>query len=107
MLHEATEGVLRRALASKVAVAVHGYDAGSLEVNSDDFQTIKVQLLALGIIQESERKRSASDRSAYWTLTPYGRHYTMTLKAIRSSHAALEALARRGVVDKPCDDDAR
>lgn len=50
---------------------------------NNDFQTIKVQLIALQIIQKSERKRTAKDTDTYWTLTPYGNRLMMQLKALK------------------------
>lgn len=50
--------------------------------SEEDFQTIKVQFLALGLIRKSERKRAVKDTSAYWTLTPYGNTYLVQLKAL-------------------------
>jgi len=100
MLNEAHEAGMKLALENKLAELAKVSSDGFVRINVEDFQTIKVQLLALGIIQQSERKRTASDTNTYWTLTAYGRHYTMTLKAIRSPGAALEALARRGSVSE-------
>ena len=40
-------------------------------VNDDDFQTVKVQLRALGLISKSAKNRSVKDTNTYWTLTPY------------------------------------
>jgi len=57
----------------------------SFTLNEEDFQTIKVQLLALGLIQESVKKRTVSDKQTYWTVTAYGRRYATVIKAIRTS----------------------
>lgn len=54
-----------------------------IEINGVDFQTIKIQLIALGLIEKSERKRSIKDIDVYWTLTPYGENKMMSLKAIK------------------------
>lgn len=54
-------------------------------LNGDDFNTIKVQLLALRLMSKSSKKkpRSVNDKSAYWTLTPYGERIMTELRAIR------------------------
>ena len=52
-------------------------------VNDGDFQTIKVQLRALGLIQQSRKPRTVKDTATYWTLTPYGDHVMTQLRAIR------------------------
>lgn len=57
-----------------------GYD---YSIDETDFQTIKVQLIALCIMKISERKRTAKDTDTYWTLTPYGNKLMMQLKALK------------------------
>ena len=54
----------------------------SFKVEDDSFDTIKVQLLALGLIKRSERKHSATDVNTYWSLTPFGETSMMKLRAI-------------------------
>ncbi|MCG8470513.1 MAG: DUF4062 domain-containing protein [Desulfobacterales bacterium] len=49
----------------------------------DDFQTIKVQLRALGLMVQSNKPRSIKDTGTYWTLTPYGDSVMNKLRAIK------------------------
>jgi hypothetical protein len=53
------------------------------KVDSDDFQTIKIQLRALGLITKSTKSRSVKDTGTYWTLTPYGDNVMTRLRAIQ------------------------
>jgi hypothetical protein len=53
-----------------------------LKVFEEDFQTIKVQLRALGLIGKSTKARSVKDTQTYWTLTPYGDTVMTRLRAI-------------------------
>lgn len=55
----------------------------NFKVKRDDFNTIKVQLRALGLIVKSTRSRSVADSRTYWTLTPYGDNVMTQLRAIR------------------------
>lgn len=48
-----------------------------------DFQTVKVQFRALGLIVKSEKNRSIKDKNTYWSLTPYGESHMITLRAIK------------------------
>lgn len=82
MLSEADEAQLKTALRQRIA-AGEGVEPVYIRLSEDDFQTIKVQLLALGLIKQSDRKRTVADKATYWTLTPFGRHHLMTLRAIR------------------------
>jgi hypothetical protein len=59
-------------------------------VSSEDFHTILVQLMALGLITQSERRRSVTDKRTYWTLTPYGRTRLIQLRAIRRKEASTD-----------------
>lgn len=54
-----------------------------ININEDDYQTIKVQLRALGLILQSDKKRAMSDKGTYWTLTPYGDTIMNQLRAIK------------------------
>ena len=54
-------------------------------IEESSFQTIKVQLYALHIIELSDKKRTIKDTDTYWKLTPYGLRVMMHLKALRKN----------------------
>lgn len=56
---------------------------GNFKIINSDFQTIKVQLRALGLITKSQRARSVKDTGTYWSLTPYGDNVMTKLRAIK------------------------
>lgn len=61
-------------------------DYGKLETTwsvDENLHDIKIQLFALGLIQQSDRRRAVSDKEAYWTLTQRGRERLMRLRARR------------------------
>ncbi|AJH14500.1 DUF4062 domain-containing protein [Myroides profundi] len=49
-----------------------------------DYQTIKVQLRALGLITKSNKSRSIKDNGTYWSLTPFGDEVMTRLRAIKA-----------------------
>lgn len=53
------------------------------KINNDDFQTVKVQLRALGLMNKSIKSRSVKDTDTYWSLTPYGDEVMTKLRAIK------------------------
>ena len=64
------------------------HDTAKLSLNNflisgECFQTIKVQLRALGLIRQSTKPRAVKDTATYWTLTPYGDNVMTQLRAIR------------------------
>ncbi len=69
------------------------------EVGEKDFQTIKVQLRALGLITKSEKSRSVKDVETYWTLTPYGDEVMTWLCAIRRTETSEKSA--KGANKKP------
>lgn len=97
MINEATDLHIRRALNQTVqnrSIAkrdrdkrVKTHKTREFKVSDHDFQTIKVQLRALGLIMKSQRPRSIKDTNTYWTLTPYGDQVLTTLRAIRKDEA--------------------
>ena len=56
-----------------------------VSLDSGVLQTIKIQLLALGLIQKSSKKHGLNDLGTYWKLTPYGETYLLKLRALRKS----------------------
>jgi hypothetical protein len=56
-------------------------------IRRDDFQTLKVQLRALGLITKNTRNRSVKDTATYWTLTPYGDTQMTRLRAIHRAES--------------------
>lgn len=93
MIHEANTIELRARLSTlvgklAVAQAKQGKDYKGhrrprfAEVDQSDFETIIIQLSALGLITQSLKSRSVKDKSTYWTLTPYGTTQMNQLRAI-------------------------
>lgn len=111
MIDEATDGDLRdefNRMTRQVNIGkleghkdLKGYSLKDFKISEDDFNTIKVQLLALKLIEKSVKSRSVKDKANYWTLTPYGESVMTELRAIRregyeapaprSSNKAVEA----------------
>ena len=65
-------------------------DLSDFHMHDDDFQTIKVQLRALGLMVMSDKARSVKDVTTYWTLTPYGDDVMTRLRAIKKVTVAEE-----------------
>jgi hypothetical protein len=93
MIHESPEGKLKQALDTFVAEKLQP-DIGETQelsrhriddvtLNDQDFQTVKIQLRAIGLVAKSEKARSVKDSGTYWTLTPYGDEVMTRLRAIR------------------------
>jgi len=94
MIHEASDGQLREALNKFVAKyglseitkgEGKGHSFRNLSIDEEDFQTIKVQLRALGLMVKNEKNRSVKDTGTYWTLTPYGDSVMNRLRAIEKN----------------------
>lgn len=58
-------------------------DPVSFTITPRDEQTIKIQLRALGLIEQSKKTRSIKDTRTFWSLTPYGDATLVQLRAIR------------------------
>jgi hypothetical protein len=95
MIHEASEAKLKGALDNFVLEKLYpeilknkafkGHRVMSGALDEQDFQTVKIQLRALGLMAKSEKNRSVKDSGTYWTLTPYGDEVMTRLRAIRRS----------------------
>lgn len=93
MIHEAPEVRLKEAIDAFVTdrlrptvVAEKDFARHrivEITLDDQDFQTVKIQLRALGLVAKSEKARSVKDSGTYWTLTPYGDEVMTILRAIR------------------------
>ncbi len=93
MINEASEGAMKSALDRFIEheslpkihdeMGISPNVVRYFHVQEKDFQTVKVQLRALGLIARSEKPRSVRDVATYWTLTPYGDGVMTRLRAIR------------------------
>lgn len=90
MIGEARDNELKHALNEFVQVngasdRVGGrpMEMSGFSVTEPDFQTIKVQLRALGLIAPSTRPRAVKDTATYWTLTRHGDDVMNRLRAVR------------------------
>lgn len=64
-------------------------------ISDVDFQTIKVQLCALGLITKGTKPRSSKDSATYWKLTSYGDKVMVQLRALKR-----EQISANEVVEK-------
>ena len=87
MINECPENRLRAAVSDMVNQIEKGAASGRI-LSDESFQTIKVQLFALGIIKPSTKKHATADVNTYWTLTPYGNKVMMRLKAIKKRNTS-------------------
>jgi hypothetical protein len=53
------------------------------KIEDNDFQTLKIQFRALGMITESTKRRGVHDKNKYWTLTQFGDNVMTRLRAIK------------------------
>jgi hypothetical protein len=58
----------------------------NFSVASHDEQTIKIQLRALGLIEQSKKARSVKDTRTFWSLTAYGDSVLIQLRAIQKGY---------------------
>jgi hypothetical protein len=64
-----------------------------LILSNRDFQKLKLQYRALGLITKETSQKSLKDTSTYWTLTPYGDLLMTQANAAKSTHPASVAAA--------------
>jgi hypothetical protein len=81
MFEEASEGRLNARIAALIEEET-GEDRRVIAVEQGTLDAIKIQLLALGLVKKSERRRAADDHDTYWTITPYGQTVLTRLIAI-------------------------
>lgn len=81
VLDSFSEGRARAALETEEGAGDHHYR--SFVIDDQDFQRVKVQLRALGLITLSEKTRRSGSLKTHWTLTPLGDAHMTRLMAIK------------------------
>jgi len=105
MIYEASDTDLRAAFRSHfTALAIADFQGDKdlknhqlrdFRFKNEDFDTCIVQLRALGLIADSQRKRSVRDAGTYWTLTPFGDRQMVILRALRKTPAPTRKLGAK------------
>ena len=95
LMDEASEATMKAALLTLIHsigverlnddddIVTYDDDIDAWAVVDADFETIKVQLRALGLIAKSTKPRSLRDSRTMWTLTPLGDDTMSKLRAVR------------------------
>ena len=94
MINEVTDAALLKGLNEFVRISrqnelaaenpqLKGFRLSDFQLEHEDFQTVKIQFRALGLIRQSDKARSVKDVGTYWTLTPYGDDLMTRLRAIK------------------------
>lgn len=82
MTQDCTEFQMKHALEDYIA---HKNDARFAHMAEHSLQTIKVQLLALGYIEEGAQPKTKKEYIGIWRLTKYGKNIFMRLNALRKT----------------------
>lgn len=88
LIQETTEKAMRQTLTRELMLYTNSDgkvapESRTASITNESFETIKIQLFALGLIQKGTIKRTPSDTNIYWALTPYGERYLMKLRALK------------------------
>lgn len=74
---------LNKGRPSKISATKVSFSSHKVKIMTEDFQTVIVQLVALGLVKHSDKKHSIADRKTYWSLTQYGQKQLIQLRALR------------------------
>lgn len=100
-LDQVDEVMIEKAKEKGDEIDSEAVDSAETTVDDVEFGTILVQLMALGLIRRSEKKRSVNDTGTYWALTPYGETRTIQLRALKKSGP--KTVGRDGVAEPLVD----
>jgi uncharacterized protein DUF4062 len=76
------ESRVRNIFNSMIASKVGAGTPSQLQVNSESFQIVKTQFLALNLIETTRTDTTLRGSKIFWSLTPYGRSHLFDLRAI-------------------------
>lgn len=72
---------------------------GIVEVHHDDFQTIRIQFAALGLIHTTYSKTTRGDMALFWTLTPKGQQVMLNVRTIKAKNDEEESVVGETQLD--------
>ena len=114
LINEASDEDLHKELKSGIGRIAHAiysereqfsdHVLSAYSISDDAKHTILVQLRALGLIKESDKRRSVRDTATYWTLTPYGDQSMVKLRAL--SRTAKDKTTKSGEAEQAREDEA-
>lgn len=112
LINEASDIKLRNAINrhfERVARNTHQFEELNIRqfsVDNKDVDTCLIQFRALGLIRESDKKRSINDKSTYWTLTPFGDQMMIRLRALRRNSPARRVSGGESQIKPDIEEDA-
>lgn len=85
LMNDISETGIKHSLNSFIKkLAIKENNLSEFLIDADDFQTIKIQFRALGLIEQSSvMKSTVTTFKTYWKLTPYGETIMNQLRAIK------------------------
>lgn len=102
LLDEAKEDVIEQQLSlmagarANLAGALLPGRARRLRVATQAFQTVKVQFVALRLMERSTKRHPVGDTDTYWTLAEYGREQLIRVRAVKRPAAIAVAAGSEG-----------
>ncbi|AWG22726.1 hypothetical protein FFWV33_14925 [Flavobacterium faecale] len=93
LIDEAKEEDFRLRIDSyiKYLTKIEGFEYELVNLFSDNFLSILIQLKALNLVEKSDKKRSLKDNSTYWKLTKKGDNLITKLRAIKRENEFIDA----------------
>jgi len=83
LLEHPADDVLRHYLREELFAQARIEDVYSRSINEQDFQTLKIQLSVLKLVEISYSKTTTGSMALFWTLTEFGQQELVRLRAIR------------------------
>jgi hypothetical protein len=65
--------------------SLHESSTGSLSLNDQVFQTVKVQLMALGLVDVTYLPSTRGSMGLFWSLSPYGKAMLIQLRSVKAT----------------------
>jgi len=116
MINETTEPSLRSAFKSYLTSIsraeftehpeLESNSLSSFSFSKSEIDTCMIQMRALGLIKESDKKRSVRDTASYWALTPYGDQLMVQLRALSHREKDVRKIGGEATLSSSEDEEA-
>jgi hypothetical protein len=90
LLEMLSDATVKQVLADSVYKRTKHIDASSVSIDDQDYQTVKIQLLALGLVTVEQSKTTNTEIVLLWYLTPKGKDLLFQLRTVKSEEPTVK-----------------
>ena len=90
LLEILSDATVKQVLADSVYRQTRQTGGGSISIDDQEYQTVKIQLLALGLVTVELLSKTKGEMAPFWYLTPKGKDLLFQLRTVKSEEPTIK-----------------